>query len=207
MLTSLRTPLRRIVEPIAAALLRIGLSPDAVTVAGTVGVVLAALLLVTRGYLLAALVVITVLSLTDLLDGTMARLSARTSRWGAFLDSTLDRVSDSAAFGSLAWWLGTQDRPGTAAAALCCLVGGFLTSYAKARAEGLGMTADVGVAERTDRLVVLGVGGLLEIVGVPYGLLVVLWLLAGLSVITVGQRLYAVRVQARAAEMHQDAAA
>ena len=108
----------------------------------------------TRGWLLAGTIVVSAFALSDTLDGTMARRSGRSSAWGAFLDSTLDRVADAAVFGGLVLWFtgGGDDRP-TALLALACLVLGGLVSYARARAEGLGMRADVGIAERTDRLV------------------------------------------------------
>jgi CDP-diacylglycerol--glycerol-3-phosphate 3-phosphatidyltransferase len=183
----------RIIDPVARALLRAGVSPDAVTVAGTVGVVVAALLLATRGYLWIAALVITACALTDLLDGAMARARGTTSRFGALLDSTMDRLADGAVFGSLAYWLAVSDQYANLAACLICLVTGQLVSYVKARAEGLGLSANVGIAERFERLVIIGLGGIGDGLGIPYALDVALWLLVVLSVITVGQRIYHVR--------------
>jgi CDP-diacylglycerol--glycerol-3-phosphate 3-phosphatidyltransferase len=128
----------------------------------------------------------------------MARQSGRTGKFGAFLDSTMDRVADGAVFGSVAYWLATQDRHWALVAALICLVTGQIVSYAKARAESLRMTANVGIAERFERLLLVGLGGLAEGFGLKHGMDVALWLLAVLSVITVAQRVMTVRRQDRA---------
>jgi CDP-diacylglycerol--glycerol-3-phosphate 3-phosphatidyltransferase len=132
-----------------------------------------------------------------MLDGIMARLSGESSKWGAFLDSTLDRIADSAVFVGLALWffLGADD-PLTALLALICLVTGSLVSYVRARGEALGVTAAGGIAERADRLlvtlVVTGVVGL----GVPVvALTIALGVLSMLCIITVAQRMAAVRAQ------------
>ncbi|GAA1818597.1 CDP-alcohol phosphatidyltransferase family protein [Planosporangium flavigriseum] len=193
-----KTGLLRVVDPVARALLRAGVSPDVVTVAGTVGVVVAAVGLATRGHLVIAAFVITACALTDMLDGAMARARGTTSRFGALLDSTMDRIADGAIFGSLAYWLATQNLRGTLAAALICLIAGQVVSYVKARAEGLGLEANVGIAERTERLLIIGLGGLAWGLHIPYALDVALWLLAVLSVITIGQRMTHVYRQVRA---------
>jgi CDP-diacylglycerol--glycerol-3-phosphate 3-phosphatidyltransferase len=170
-------------------------SPDAITVLGTVGVVAAALWFVPRGQLLTGMIVVTVLVLTDMLDGAVARARGGGSKWGALLDSSMDRIADGAIFGSVAYWLAVSGRDASAVAAMLCLVGAFTVSYVKARAEGLGFTCNVGIAERTERLLVIGGGALLSVLGVPYALDVALWVLATLCAVTVGQRLYAVRRQ------------
>ena len=192
-----RTAFTRLFTPPARLLLRLGLSADAVTVIGTIGVCLGALVLYPLGHLFWGTVVITVFVLADMLDGIMARLSGASSPWGAFLDSTLDRIADSAVFVGLALWffLGAEDAL-TALLALVCLVAGSLVSYVRARGEALGVTAAGGIAERADRLlvtlVVTGVVGL----GVPVVVLTVaLGVLSLLCVITVIQRMSAVRAQ------------
>jgi CDP-diacylglycerol--glycerol-3-phosphate 3-phosphatidyltransferase len=190
--------LLRAVDPVARALLRAGVSPDAVTVLGTLGVVIAAVGLATRGHLVIAAVVITACALTDMLDGAMARARGTTSRFGALLDSTMDRIADGAIFGALAYWLAVTDQHATLAAALICLIAGQVVSYVKARAEGLGLDANVGIAERTERLLIIGLGGLAWGLHIPHALDVALWLLAVLSVITVWQRMAHVYRQARA---------
>ncbi|HEY0486233.1 MAG TPA: CDP-alcohol phosphatidyltransferase family protein [Mycobacteriales bacterium] len=185
-----------VLDPIGRSLARTGVSPDVITVVGTIGVVAGALWFVPRGQLLAGMVVVTALVLTDMLDGAVARARGGGSRWGALLDSTMDRIADGAVFGSVAYWLATSGRHASAVAALLCLVGAFTVSYVKARAEGLGFTCNVGIAERTERLLVVGAGALLSVVGVPYALDVSLWVLAVLCAVTIGQRFHAVRRQA-----------
>jgi CDP-diacylglycerol---glycerol-3-phosphate 3-phosphatidyltransferase len=194
-----RAAVTRVLTPVARALLRAGISPDVVTVVGTVGVCVGALGFYPRGEFLAGTLVITAFVFADTLDGTMARLSGRSSSWGAFLDSVLDRFGDAAVFGGLVlWFAGSGDDLRLAALALACLALGAIVPYTKARAEGLGMTADVGVAERADRLVaVLLTVGLVGLLDLPVLVLeVVLWLLAAASAWTVGQRVLEVRRQA-----------
>src|SRR3712207_4490599 len=154
-----RAGMAYIVEPVARSLLRAGVSPNAVTVAGTLGVVVSAITLGGTGHLAVGAWVVTVFALTDLVDGTMARLRGGSSRFGAFLDSSMDRVADSAVFGAVVFWLAGRDDRWGVVAGLICLAGGQVVSYVKARAEGLGMTCDVGIAERAERLITIGVGG------------------------------------------------
>lgn len=187
----------RLLTPVARVALRLGLTPDMVTIVGTLGVCVGALVFYPRHEFLLGTLVITVFVFSDTLDGTMARLSGRASTWGAFLDSTLDRIGDGAVFGGLL--LCFAARPGgelTAWFALACLVFGFVTSYARARAEGLGVTAaDVGIAERADRLLAaLAATGLTGLFGWPDVVLTItLGLLALASAVTVLQRMTAVR--------------
>ena len=198
----LRRLMAYVVDPVADALLRRGVSPDAVTVLGTVGVVVAALTLYPLGYLFVGTLVITLFVLSDLLDGTMARRAGRTSSWGAFLDSTLDRFGDGAIFVALVLYLaGRGEDPVGAVLALACLVLGSIVPYTRARAEGLGMRADVGIAERADRLVVVLTTTAFVGLGLPATVLtVVLGVLALASLVTVGQRIAHVRRQFRAAD-------
>src|SRR5664280_2890940 len=188
----------RLLTPVARGLLAVGISPDIVTLVGTLGVCAGALLFYPRGSFFWGTIVITVFVFSDTVDGIMARASGRSSSWGAFLDSTLDRVGDAAVFGGLVlYYSGVGHDQLMTALALTCLVLGQIVSYARARAEGLGMTANVGIAERADRLVaVLAATGLVGL-GVPVVLLlVVLALLAVASLITVIQRMLTVRRQA-----------
>jgi CDP-diacylglycerol--glycerol-3-phosphate 3-phosphatidyltransferase len=188
----------RLLTPVAAGLLRLGVSPDAVTVLGTLGVCAGALLFYPRGELLVGTLVISVFVLADSIDGIMARRAGRSSTWGAFLDSTLDRFGDAAVFGGLVlWFTGGGDDRVTAVLALANLVLGAVVSYARARAEGLGMRADVGIAERAERLVAVLLASGLVGLGLPTQLLtVVLAVLAVASLVTVVQRVLAVRRQA-----------
>ena len=189
----------KVLTPVAALLIRLGVSPDVVTVIGTVGVAAGALVFYPRGEFLVGTLVIVAFVFSDTVDGIMARRLGRSSNWGAYLDSTLDRVGDAAIFGGLVlWYAGDGENPYMAALALACLILGSVVSYAKARAEGLGMTANVGIAERADRLVAVlfatGFTGLLDLPDVYLG--VVLALLAVASLVTVVQRILEVRRQA-----------
>ena len=196
---SARAVIARISDPPARALLRAGVSPDAVTALGTVGVLVGAVVFALTGNYLAGTIIVTLSAFTDLLDGTMARLRGRSTKFGALLDSTCDRIADGAVFGAVAYWLAILGRHWGAIAALVSLVAGQVVSYVKARAEGLGFTANVGLIERAERLILLGVGGLLSASGVTYGLDVALGVLAVLSIVTVGQRMITVYRQDRIA--------
>jgi CDP-diacylglycerol---glycerol-3-phosphate 3-phosphatidyltransferase len=192
-----RASVSRALAPVGARLARAGVTPDQVTLVGTLGAVAGALIFFTRGHFFVGTMVIWFFVMWDLLDGAVARARGGSSRFGAWLDSTCDRVADAAVFGSLLWWFaGPGDSRPLVLATLLCLVLGMLTSYVKARAEGLGLTCDVGVAERGDRLTIALVGTGLDGLGVPYVQAGALWLLVGLSTITVGQRLVEVRRQA-----------
>jgi CDP-diacylglycerol---glycerol-3-phosphate 3-phosphatidyltransferase len=199
MLKVLRPGLARLLVPVGEALARTPLTPNMLTVIGAVGVAAGALTLYPTGHLFAGTVVCTCFVLADMLDGALARVQGSSGLFGAFLDSTLDRVGDAAIFGGIAIWLATGGHQRVlASVALFCLVAGGLVSYAKARAQGLGLRCDVGIAERTERLILglvaIGLSGL----GVPYVLSAGLWILAVLSAVTFGQRVYAVRQAAAA---------
>lgn len=194
-------------SPVVTLLLRWGVSPDAVTVVGTLGVVVGALVFFPQGLLFAGVLFITAFVFSDMIDGAMARASGRSSPFGAFLDSTLDRLGDAAIFGGLAmYYVGPGDNPALVALALYNLTMGSVTSYARARAEALGMEAKVGIAERADRLVailvVTGLADLANMLGVGpralWAIPVTLGLLAVASTVTVIQRVLVVRQQALA---------
>ena len=203
----LRAVFTRIFTPLAALLTRLGVTPDAVTFTGTLGVVVGALWLFPAGHLFWGTMWVMVFAFTDVLDGVMARSTGRSGPWGAFLDSTLDRIADGAVFTGLVLYFalrqgdGADDAVGGLAtwglvAALACLVLGSVVPYARARAEGLGMTASVGIAERSDRLVLaLTAAGLVGVGVHPVVLPAVLSLLAVASLVTIGQRMAVVRKQ------------
>jgi phosphatidylinositol phosphate synthase len=194
MLNALRPALDRVLNPVGRALARTPLTPNALTVIGTLGVSAGALALFPIGELFAGTMVCWFFTFADMLDGTLARIKGTTGPWGAFLDSTLDRVADAAVFGGLTLWFmfGGHSRL-LAGVALFDLVCGALVSYAKARAESLGYHADVGIAERTERLLIALVAAGLQGLGVPYILAIGLWALAPLTAFTFGQRVVAVR--------------
>jgi len=188
----------KLLTPLARLFLKLGISPDIVTIVGTFGVCFGALVFYPRHEFFWGSLVCAVFALSDSLDGVMARLSGRSTKWGAYLDSTLDRVADSAILGGLVlWYSGVGSTPYLAALALACLILGSVVSYARARAEGLGMTANVGIADRAKRVVVVLLATGLVGLGVPEVLLtVVLAALALASLITVVQRMLEVRRQA-----------
>jgi CDP-diacylglycerol--glycerol-3-phosphate 3-phosphatidyltransferase len=187
-------------SPLARFLLKVGISPDAVTVVGTAGVVLGALILYPLGQLWWGSLLIAVFALSDVVDGIMAREQGRSGPWGNFLDSTLDRLADGAIFAGVAIWFFTGgENSAIAIASLACLVLGMVVSYARAKAESLGFYANVGIAERAERLIsVLLVTGLTGLGLPPVVLLVTLVMLAAATGVTVVQRMAAVREQAMA---------
>jgi CDP-diacylglycerol--glycerol-3-phosphate 3-phosphatidyltransferase len=191
-----RASVSRALAPLGARLARAGVTADAITVVGTLGAVGGALGFFTRGWFFVGTLVIWFFVMFDMLDGAVARARGGSTKFGAVLDSTADRVADAAVFGALLWWFSGPgaSRPLTLACLLCLVLGGLI-SYVKARAEGLGLTADVGLVERAERLIIVLVGTGLDGLGVPYVLAAALWLLAGLSTVTVGQRLVEARRQ------------
>jgi CDP-diacylglycerol---glycerol-3-phosphate 3-phosphatidyltransferase len=194
-----RPQINRVVEPVAKRIAALGITPDALTIVGTIGVAGGALGFYPRGKFFVGTLVITAFVFSDMLDGAVARVTGTSGPWGAFLDSTLDRVGDGAVFGALAlWYAGDGNSTTLCAVALYDLVAGVVTSYAKARAESLGMTANVGIAERSERLIViLAMTGLAGLFDAPILLTIALWALAAATTITVGQRMVEVRRQSR----------
>ena len=170
-----------------------------ITVTGTLGATVGALICFTRGDFFVGTLFIWGFVMLDMVDGAVARIAAVTSRFGAVLDSSCDRIADAAVFGTLAWWFARHDQPALLAAALLCLVLGSLTSYIKARAEGAGFSCNVGIAERTERLIIVLVGTGLTGAPIdgPYAQAIALWLLVAASTITVAQRLATVWQQAK----------
>src|SRR5215218_3528958 len=165
-----------------------------VTITGTVGAVVSAVVLIGTGHLFWGAFAVTVFVLLDMLDGALARARGGGSVFGAVLDSVGDRAADAAIFGALIWWYsGEGDNRLLVLLALLCLVLGVLTSYIKARAEGVGLSADVGVVERTERLILVLVGTGFTGLGITYAVHVALWALLVGSAVTVAQRLLAVR--------------
>ncbi|GGF36253.1 CDP-alcohol phosphatidyltransferase [Marmoricola endophyticus] len=157
-------------KPLGDLLLRLGVSPDAVTLVGTIGVSAGALVFFPQGQLLIGVLVVTAFVFSDMIDGYMARTSGQVTTFGSFWDSTLDRVGDAAVFGGLVLYYAGTHYDGVApqlflVLSLYCLVMGSVTSYARAKAESLGLDAKGGIAERSDRLVAIlvmtGFNGLL----------------------------------------------
>jgi CDP-diacylglycerol--glycerol-3-phosphate 3-phosphatidyltransferase len=190
---SARPVVEKVLNPLVARLARAGVTPDAITIIGTLGAVAGAVLLFGTGHLFWGTVVVTFCVLLDLLDGALARARGGGTVFGAVLDSAGDRVADAAVFGALIWWYsGAGDNRLLVLLALLCLVLGVLTSYIKARAEGVGIACDVGIVERLERLLLVLFGTGLTGLGVPYALHVGLWVLLAGSAVTVVQRIVAV---------------
>jgi CDP-diacylglycerol--glycerol-3-phosphate 3-phosphatidyltransferase len=196
-----RASVSRVTDPIGKALVRVGLTPNAMTVFGTAGAMVCALVLFPNGFLLAGTLTVWGFAMLDLLDGAMARARGYGTPLGAVLDATCDRLVDGALFAAIAWWCFVRDdNHPAAAAALICLVLAQVISYVKARAEASGLEADGGLVERAERLIIALVGTGLHGLGVPYAVDVSLWLLAVLSVITLVQRAHGVAKSARKAQ-------
>ncbi|MGY2026602.1 phosphatidylinositol phosphate synthase [Nocardia gipuzkoensis] len=187
--------------PLGRALVSTGLTPDAMTLIGTTASIVAAVTLFPTGHLFWGTMVIWLFVMFDMLDGAMARARGGGTKYGAVLDATCDRLADGAIFGGLAWWavFHEQHEP-LFAATLVVLVASQVISYAKARAEASGLSADGGLIERPDRLIIVlvgagftGIGGYWGIEWLTYAVHVAMWILAVLSIVTVVQRVLAVR--------------
>lgn len=185
---SLRAPVTRIITPICRGLLKAGLSANAVSAIGAAGSALSAIYFYSKGEFLIGTIVTVLFVLSDLLDGTMARMSSTGSKWGALLDSTLDRITDSAVLGSVAYYL-SKENDRLLPVVLTALVAGGLVSYIKARAESLNIECNGGFAERTERLVIAFLAIFLAGFSVPFALAVGMWALAVASSYTVLERL------------------
>ena len=201
MLNFLRPAFVRLFNPVVQALARTPVTPNMITVAGTIGVSVSALALFPIGELFPGAFSATVFVFTDMLDGMLARVKGDSGRWGAFLDSTMDRVGDAAVFGGLTiWFIRNPADHVLAVVTLFCLACGLCVSYVKARAQSLGLKCDVGLIERPERLIIGLTSAGLSGLGVPYILPIGLWALAAGSLFTLGQRMHAVHQDAKTKE-------
>lgn len=190
---SLKPAVTRLITPVAAFALRIGITPNAVTWVGAVGVIASALFFYPRGDFFLGTAVIAFFALSDLFDGTMARISkAGASKWGSFLDSTIDRVTDSAILLGVSIYL-INEGDQLSFVVIATLVTGMLVPYIRAKAESFGVECSGGIAERTERLIMAMSAIALDGLGVPYVLAGGMWLLAVLGAVTVVQRMLIVR--------------
>jgi CDP-diacylglycerol--glycerol-3-phosphate 3-phosphatidyltransferase len=196
MLNFLRPVFARLFNPIVQGLARTPVTPNMITVAGTVGVSAASLWLLPIGELFPGAFIATCFVFTDMLDGQLARIKGNSGKYGAFLDSTMDRFADAAIFGGITIWFMRTNHL-LAVVSLFCLAAGLSVSYVKARAEGLGLNADVGLIERPERMIIgltsIGLSGL----GIPYVLPIGMWGLAAGTALTLYQRMRAVYVDAK----------
>ncbi|MBV7295346.1 CDP-alcohol phosphatidyltransferase family protein [Corynebacterium sp. TAE3-ERU12] len=197
-----RKPVRGLIEPLAKTATAAGLSPNAVTVIGTLAAIAISVSLIPTGHLFLAAVLAGLFTAFDMVDGTMARLRGGGTRFGAVLDASCDRITDGALFLSILWWLiYSHDAPWwLLMACMVVIVGSQVTSYVKARAEASGFHVDGGLVERPERLIIGLVGVGFEGLGVPYAIEVSLSVLAIGSVITVVQRLMMVAQDERGSE-------
>jgi CDP-diacylglycerol--glycerol-3-phosphate 3-phosphatidyltransferase len=197
MLNFLRPFFARLFSPLIQALARTPVTPNMITVGGTLGVAAACLGMFPIGWLFPGAATATVFIFTDMLDGQLARIKGDSGPFGAFLDSTMDRLGDAAIFGGITIWFIRTDHV-LAVVSLFCLACGMSVSYVKARAEGLGLNADVGLIERPERVLIgltaIGLSGL----GIPYVLPIGMWAVAAGSAITLGQRMRCVSKDAKA---------
>lgn len=197
MLNFLRPFFARLFNPLVQALARTPVTPNMITVAGTVCMSAAALSMFPIGELFPGAFTATIFTFTDMLDGQLARIKGSSGKYGAFLDSTMDRIGDAAIFGGITIWFMRSDHL-LGVVSLFCLAGGMCVSYVKARAEGLGLNADVGVIERPERLIIgltsIGLSGL----GIPYVLPIGMWALAAGTAFTLYQRMRCVYLDAQA---------
>ena len=186
--SAFKPAVNRVIAPIATVAVRAGITPNAVTLIGTLGTIVAAIYFYPRGDLFIGTLVISFFALSDLFDGAIARISHQgPSKWGGFLDSTCDRITDSAILGAVSVYCIIEDLR-IAPVVIASIVTGFLVSYIRAKSESYGIACTVGIAERTERIVIaLTVIGL-EGLGVPYALTIGMWLLFIAGVITVLQR-------------------
>jgi CDP-diacylglycerol--glycerol-3-phosphate 3-phosphatidyltransferase len=189
----LKPAVTRFITPVASAALRVGITPNAVTWTGAVAVVAAALYFYPKGEFFIGTLIICIMALSDLFDGTMARISNKgSSKWGGFLDSTIDRITDSAVLVGVSIYLINNDDS-LAIVVMVTLVTGILIPYIRAKAECFGIECSGGIAERTERLIIslaaIGFSGL----GVPYIMAIGMWLLAVLGTYTVVQRMLIVK--------------
>ena len=190
---SLKPAVTRAINPIARGALRMGLTPNAVTFTGAIGVVVSALYFYPKQDFFIGTLLICFFALSDLFDGAMARISqAGASRWGGFLDSTIDRITDSAILLGLCIALIDSNDP-LVPVALGALVAGTLVPYIRAKAESLGIDCSGGIAERTERLIIALTAIGFEGLGIPYALAIGVWLLLSLAVVTVIQRILIVK--------------
>jgi len=189
---SLRDPVAKIVTPLAKALVKLGVSANLISVIGGLGSILAALYFFPKGEFFIGVIVVSAFVAFDLFDGAVARASNQgVSKWGALLDSTLDRLSDAAIFiGGLLFFIDQSDR--LVPVFLVATFASFMVSYIKARAESLEIKCDGGIAERGERILIVLTAYGLHGLSVNYAMAIGMWVLALLSIITMLQRMFIV---------------
>jgi CDP-diacylglycerol--glycerol-3-phosphate 3-phosphatidyltransferase/CDP-diacylglycerol--inositol 3-phosphatidyltransferase len=187
----------RVVIPLAKVLLKLKISPDFITALGVVGTLWVSVVFIAQGEWLVGGILLFFVTSLDMVDGAMARLQNRDSIWGAFLDSVMDRISDGIILGSLIYYFYKAENTLYLILMIWALVMSEVTSYARARAEGVGLDGKIGIAERPERLGFVVWGTFLTGLGLTWMTPVMVWGLVVVSTITVGQRINYVRRQVK----------
>ena len=188
-----RGPVDKAVKPIGAGLRKTGLTPDHLTIIGIV-VACGAAVAIGTGRLLLGLVLVILAALPDLLDGALAKASNASSQRGAFFDSVIDRVTDAVLLGGVAWYLASTESAHMAMLPFAVMALSSVISYMRAKAESLGLDAKGGLMERAERIVLLCLGLLFDVLLIP-----ILWVMLALTCVTAVQRFVKVWRQAAVA--------
>lgn len=188
-----KAPVTALITPSCRFLLRIGITANWLTFIGAIGSSISALYFFSRGDFFLGTILVSLFALSDLFDGTMARLSEQgTTKWGALIDSTLDRATDAAIYAGVISYAISSDNTNLALLALLALITGALIPYIRAKAESLGIACSVGIAERAERLIIVLTATGLYGLGVNIALVGGLLLINILGLITIVQRLLVV---------------
>jgi CDP-diacylglycerol--glycerol-3-phosphate 3-phosphatidyltransferase len=188
-----KAPVTALITPSCRFLLRIGITANWLTFIGAIGSSISALYFFSKGDFFLGTLLVSLFALSDLFDGTMARLSEQgTTKWGALIDSTLDRATDAAIYAGVISYAVSSDNRNLALLALLALITGALIPYIRAKAESLGIECSVGIAERAERLIIILTATGLYGLGVNIALAGGLLLINILGLITIVQRLLVV---------------
>jgi len=188
-----KAPVTALITPSCRFLLRIGITANWLTFIGAIGSSISALYFFSKGDFFLGTILVSLFALSDLFDGTMARLSEQgTTKWGALIDSTLDRVTDAAIYAGVISYAISSDNTNLALLALLALITGALIPYIRAKAESLGIACSVGIAERAERLIIILTATGLYGLGVNIALAGGLLLINIVGLITIVQRLLVV---------------
>jgi CDP-diacylglycerol--glycerol-3-phosphate 3-phosphatidyltransferase len=178
-----------IAHPFAVLFIKLRISADVITFIGTLGVCLTSVIYFSNGQFLIGALLFTFFVGFDALDGTMARMLNKKSKWGAFFDSVMDRIADGVVLASISYYFLIQQENLLFIVSLVALISSEIVSYTKARAEGLGLTCDTGIAERPERVIIIIFGTFLTGLGLSMAIQWSIWILAVVSLITVLQRM------------------
>ncbi|MGA1390986.1 MAG: phosphatidylinositol phosphate synthase [Candidatus Nanopelagicales bacterium] len=178
-----------IAHPFAVLFIKLKISADVITFIGTLGVCLTSVIYFSNGQFLIGALLFTFFVGFDALDGTMARMLNKKSKWGAFFDSVMDRIADGVVLASISYYFLIQQENLLFIVSLIALISSEIVSYTKARAEGLGLTCDTGIAERPERVIIIIFGTFLTGLGLSMAIQWSIWILAVVSLITVLQRM------------------